>query len=78
MTHTQIVENLQTGTITSTTTQRVIPEGKADYGVTVVGHSGQVLATRKLIAVNASGDVGTLDNPLIVEVNRDQPVVVFG
>jgi len=74
-THTHTIENLRTHTTTSTTTHRVIPERLPDYGVTVVGHSGKRLATRQLVQLNATGNVGTAASPVVVLVDRDEPVI---
>jgi hypothetical protein len=70
------VEDLHTGTTTSTTTHTAIPEARPDYGVTVVGHGGKILAQRQLLALNAPGSVGTASNPVDVLVDRDDLVVV--
>jgi hypothetical protein len=76
LTHTRIVEDLHTSTTTSTTTHTPIAEARPDYGVTVVGHGGKILAQRQLVALNAPGNVGTATNPLDVLVDRDDLVVV--
>jgi hypothetical protein len=73
--HTRTIEDLRSGKTTTTTTHTVIPERLPDYGVTVVGHSGKPLATRQLVRLNAAGNVGTPASPVIVIVDRDEPVV---
>jgi hypothetical protein len=73
-THTE--EDLPSHETETTVTHTVIAEARPDYGVTVVGTSGKLLATRQLVALNAPGDVGTAANPVDVLVDRDEPVVV--
>jgi hypothetical protein len=57
--------------ISSVTTHSYVLEGEPDFGVTITDKSGMVRATRRLIALNASGNrVGSKDSPVIVEVPR--------
>ncbi len=67
------LDDLETET---TTTQTAIPEGRPDFGVTVTGSGGKLLATRQLVALNAPGDVGTEVSPVDVLVDRDEPVII--
>ncbi|HEV7425312.1 MAG TPA: hypothetical protein VGQ46_03020 [Thermoanaerobaculia bacterium] len=77
LTHTHTVEDLRDGgKTTSTTTNTSVAERAPDYGVTVVGHSGRRLAIRQLVALNASGNVGTATSPVDVLVERDEQIVV--
>jgi hypothetical protein len=77
LTHTHTEEELRDGGKTTTrTTHTSVAEALPDFGITVVGHSGRRLAIRQLVALNASGDVGTATSPVDVLVDRDEPVVV--
>jgi hypothetical protein len=75
-TRTRTEEDLHSHETETTTTHTAIAEPRPDYGVTVVGTSGKLLATRQLVALNAPGDVGTAVSPVDVFVDRDEPVVV--
>jgi hypothetical protein len=75
-TRTRTEEDLHSHETETTVTHATITEARPDYGVTVVGTSGKLLATRQLVALNAPGDVGTAVNPVDVFVDRDEPVVV--
>ena len=61
-----------TGEISSSiTTESYVLEGEPDFGITVTDSTGMVRDTRRLIALNVSGNrVGSRDNPVIVEVPR--------
>jgi hypothetical protein len=76
LTHTHTVEDLHDGGKTTSRTTHTSVADLPDYGVTVVGHSGRRLAIRQLVALNASGNVGTATNPVDVLVDRDELVVV--
>jgi hypothetical protein len=75
-TRTRVEEDLPSHDTDTTVTHTAIAEARPDYGVTVIGTSGKLLATRQLVALNAPGDVGTAVNPVDVFVDRDEPVVV--
>lgn len=64
--------DVQTGkTVASDTSVSMVPEGRPDFGVAVTDSSGNVLATRKLVVLNAASTrIGTAQNPVIVVVNE--------
>jgi hypothetical protein len=76
LTRTRVEEDLHGEETQTTVTHTTIVEARPDYGVTVVGTGGKLLATRQLVVLNAPGDVGTAANPVDVLVDRDEPVVV--
>jgi hypothetical protein len=76
LTRTRTEEDLHSHETETTTTKTSILEGRPDYGVTVTGSGGKLLATRQLVALNAPGDVGTAASPIDVLVDRDEPVIV--
>ena len=73
---TRIEEDLHSQETETTTTQTTVLEARPDYGVTVTGTGGKLLATRQLVALNAPGNVGTAVTPVDVLVDRDEPVIV--
>jgi hypothetical protein len=64
--------SLQSGKIVSSSnTTEAVPEFRPDFGVAVTDSSGNVLATRQLVVLNAATTrIGTAQNPLIVVVNE--------
>jgi hypothetical protein len=76
LTRTRTEDDLHGHETETTTTQTTILEGRPDYGVTVTGSGGKLLATRQRVALNAPGDVGTAACPVDVLVDRDEPVIV--
>lgn len=76
LTRTRVEEDLHSHQTETTMTHTTILEERPDYGVTVFGTGGKVLATRQLVALNAAGDVGTAASPIDVLVDRDEPVIV--
>jgi len=71
-TTTQTQTDLQTGKILSEhTSTDAVYEAKPDFGVTITDASGNVLATRRLIALNLVGNrLGTMRNPYLVKIER--------
>jgi hypothetical protein len=76
LTRTRTEEDLHNHETETTTTHSQVLEARPDYGVTVTGSGGKLLATRQLVALNAPGDVGTAASPVDVLVDRDEPVIV--
>jgi len=57
-------------TISDDTTTSIVPERFPDFGVAVTDSSGNVLATRQLVVLNAASTrIGTAQNPALVVVN---------
>lgn len=76
-TDTRHLNDQDQGVVSSVTRTEDVFEPKPDFGVTVADANGNVLTTRRVIAVNVTGKrLGTLENPIVVAI--EQEVVVTG